>query len=225
MSTKSEERCMFLLPTQHLTAIQFGNHTYTHTRTSTRRNRHCSPLLRLAAEIRNAIYVLVLGNRTYHFHDAISRPYAKLKTNGERHILSLLLVCHQIYSEASLFPYSLNTFSFRETEISLTPFLLHRRLAHFRAIKSIELMTSQCARMWAAPENESMSTVLKDTRILERLPNLRYIRVLVDVNSGLYSDVSTRGLYSIAAVCDNQKKLEQKIMRRREDVVVTFSWI
>jgi hypothetical protein len=187
MSTKSEERCMFLLPTQHLTAIQFGNHTYTHTRTSTRRNRHCSPLLRLAAEIRNAIYVLVLGNRTYHFHDAISRPYAKLKTNGERHILSLLLVCHQIYSEASLFPYSLNTFSFRETEISLTPFLLHRRLAHFRAIKSIELVTSQCARMWAAPENESMSTVLKDTRVLERLPReFGFVQRCVDEGFVLY---------------------------------------
>lgn len=47
--------------------------------------------------------------------------------------------------------------------------------------------------------------------------------MLVDVNSGLYSDASMRMLYSIAVVCDNQHKLEQRIVHRREDVVVTFS--
>ncbi|KAH7076551.1 hypothetical protein BKA63DRAFT_381632, partial [Paraphoma chrysanthemicola] len=107
---------------------------------STARNQRESPFLRLPPECRNLIYEHALGGRIYRFKDTVHRSHAVLDTKGEHHILGLLYVCHQIYSEASLFPYSLNTFSFREFDHSLMPFLAHRRLAHTRAITSIELV-------------------------------------------------------------------------------------
>lgn len=113
------------------------------------RNQNQSPILRLPAEIRNKVYKYVLGGRIYRFKDAIDRGRAVLDTKGERHILGLLLVCHQTYSEASLLPYSLNKFSFREFDISFSPFLDHRTLPQFQAITRIELVTYQADRMWA----------------------------------------------------------------------------
>jgi hypothetical protein len=194
---------------------------------STHRNQQTSPFLNLPAEVRNTIYILVLGNRTYRFHDAIARPHARLNSDNEHHILALLLVSHQIYAETALLPYSLNTFSFRECDISLTPFLAHRHLTHFRAIRSIELHTYRAEMMWAAVPNENSGfEQLLHTRLLERLPNLAEIRVVVDMMSSLYiNSWDTHLRHGTQEINDNQRRLEDMITRAREDVVVRFFWV
>ncbi|KAF1840465.1 uncharacterized protein K460DRAFT_360138 [Cucurbitaria berberidis CBS 394.84] len=102
-------------------------------------------LLRLPAEIRNWIYKLVLGGRTYKFKDAFSTHYARLDTT-EQHLFGLLFVCRQIYFEAALLPYAINTFRFRDFDISLSPFLKERSPAQFRSIQSLELVTYQAGQ-------------------------------------------------------------------------------
>lgn len=192
--------------------------------TSATRNQRESPFLRLPAEVRNKIYDAALGGRTYKFKDAIYRDHATLETNGERHVLGLLLVCHQIYSEASLLPYSLNTFSFREFELSFKPFLDHRRLAHFRAITSIELVTYQAARMWASPHYFSdIMKEVEETKVWARLPNLREIRVVVDLNTSLYVEYGTRD-FNFTVIRESQRSLEEEISAIRPLVLVRFFW-
>jgi hypothetical protein len=182
-------------------------------------NQQTSPFLQLSAEIRNIIYSYALGHRTFRFKDAIYRRHARLRPH-EPHVLALLRVCHQIYSEASLFPYSLNVFSFRDFEISFKPFLNHRQLAHFRAITTIELVTYQAGRMWAAPE--LFSRDLDELKVLERLPNLREVRVVVDLNMSLY--VERAGGFDFNMIWQNQKVLTDGVRDIREDVLVRFFW-
>jgi hypothetical protein len=220
---KGEEGCRSLPYTFCHNLVNAPILIHTH---STLHNQHISPLLRLPAEVRNIIYVLVLGNRTYRFHDAVSRPHAQLRTNNECHVLALLLVSHQIYAEARLLPYSLNTFSFRECEISLMPFLAHRHLAHLRAIRFIELVTFQAARMWAAPNVNSGYKHLVKVRLLERLPNLTQIKVLVYGYSTLYVNSSMLSIEpSFTKIGENQRRLEEMVMNVREDVIVRFFWV
>tara|TARA_R110002003_G_scaffold126_32_gene11729 strand:+ start:22921 stop:23400 length:480 start_codon:yes stop_codon:yes gene_type:complete len=154
----------------------------------------------------------------------VYRGHATLETNGERHILGLLYVCHQIYSEASLLPYSLNTFSFREFEVSLKPFLSHRRLAHNRAITSIKLVTYQAARMWAASDNflEDFRDI-EETEVIWRLPNLREIRVIVDLNVSLYVVNGTRE-FDFNAIRQTQRNMEDAINAINPNIVVRFFW-
>ncbi|KAH8733005.1 hypothetical protein GQ44DRAFT_766072 [Phaeosphaeriaceae sp. PMI808] len=210
---KSYEQCANVSSTLNRKQINTGN-----------RNQRESSLLRLPAEIRNIIYEYVLGGRTYRFKDALHFKHARLNTNGERHTLGLLSVCHQIYSEASLLPYSLNTFSFREFEMSLRPFLHHRHLAHFRAIKSIELVTYQAARMWAAPACFSPDfTEIREMGILRRLPNLKEIRVIVDLNTSLYVCYGTRD-FDFGTIRQNSEALERVVRQIRPDVRIYFFW-
>ncbi|KAF2831194.1 hypothetical protein CC86DRAFT_136217 [Ophiobolus disseminans] len=188
------------------------------------RNQHESPFLRLAPEIRNKLYSLILGGRTYRFKDAIDRGHAVLETNGERHVLGLLLVCHQIYSEASLLPYSLNKFSFREFDISLNPFLDHRRLAHFQAITRIELVTYQAEHMWAGSHCDSeLLEEVESTRAWERLPNLEEICVIVDLNRSLHIPYGSRD-FRFRVIEENQQALEEQVAKWRPLILVRFFW-
>ncbi|KAF2036006.1 hypothetical protein EK21DRAFT_84386 [Setomelanomma holmii] len=188
------------------------------------RNQRESPLLRLPSEVRNVIYELVLGGKTFKFKDAVNRGHASMVATSERHVLGLLYTCHQIYSEASLLPYSLNTFSFREFDVSLEPFLSHRRLAHNRAITSIELVTYQAARMWAAPDGFSEDfKEIEETEVIWRFPNLREIRVIVDLNVSLYVVYGTRD-FDFRTIRQAQRDMEDAINAINPNIVVRFFW-
>jgi hypothetical protein len=214
---RSEKKCEQAFPSNHeMYSIPTRRAELTPLPSSTR-NRHLSPFCRLPAEVRNTIYAYVLGSRTFHFADAIHRHHAKL-TPSQPHLLSILRVSHQIYAEASLLPYSLNVFSFREMEISCKPFLDHRLVAQFRAIAIIELVTYRAVCMWAVPLG--LTSWSRDLKFLVRLPNLREVRVVVDWRESLYAALGDGP--SNAWAIDMQKKLEYKIGRIREDVVVRF---
>ncbi|KAK3654420.1 hypothetical protein LTR56_004050 [Elasticomyces elasticus] len=71
-------------------------------------NRSNSPLLRLAPEIRNRIFSILLGEKTIHI--------SSYTTKGSP------VVMHSIYQEAALLPYQLNNFMCPGTEW-LGPFL------------------------------------------------------------------------------------------------------
>lgn len=101
-------------------------------------------LLRLPAELRNRIYELVFRGKTYLFKSSIHTKHARLDTT-EKHIFGLLYVCRQIYFEAALLPYAMNTFCFHDFETSLYPFLRDRSPAQFRSIQSLELVTYQAS--------------------------------------------------------------------------------
>ena len=191
---------------------------------STARNQLQSPLLRLPPEIRNKLYILVLGGRTCRFKDAIDRGHAILDTKGERHVFGLLFVCHQIYSETSLLPYSLNTFSFREFDLSLNPFLDHRRFSHIQAITALELVTYQADRMWAGPHREAdLIKEVEKTKAWERLPHLREIIIIVDLNESLHVEYETRG-FNYLTIRENQRALEEEVNKWRPLILVRFFW-
>jgi hypothetical protein len=170
------------------------------------------------------IYTRVLGGRTYRFKDTIPLGRARLDTKGEGHILGILLVCHQIYAETSILPYSLNTFRFREFENSLNPFLDHRLYAQSQAITSIELLTYQADRMWAGPHEErDLINEIEATNAWERLPSLKEIRVFVDINESLYVQYGTREFYT-NVILGFQRVLEVVVDKVRPLLLVRFFW-
>ncbi|KAF1833308.1 hypothetical protein BDW02DRAFT_599196 [Decorospora gaudefroyi] len=142
-------------------------------------------LLRLPAELRNRIYNHVLGGRTYRFKDTFRTSQARLDHRGEQHILGLLYVCRQIHFETALLPYTLNTFSFRDLDISLEPFLRHRSPSQIRSIHSLELVTYRAGQMWASIIGFSKG-LSSELRMLGRLPNLQQLRIIVHMMSSLY---------------------------------------
>jgi hypothetical protein len=144
-------------------------------------------ILRLPAELRNRIYVHVLGGRTYRFKDTVATSRARLDTKGEKHVLGLLYVCRQIHFETALMPYTLNTFSFREFDISLEPFLRQRSPSQIRSIHYFELVTYQAVQMWASPEHFS-PYMSREFRTLSCLPNLRELHFVAHMSSSLYVD-------------------------------------
>jgi hypothetical protein len=99
------------------------------TMSSTTRNAHTSPLLRLPAELRNQIYAYVIQDGTYRFRTPIvdidwgllhMSDYA---VHEEMYIeeprprwAGLLRTSYQINAETRLLPYSLNGFSVRSVE-------------------------------------------------------------------------------------------------------------
>lgn len=187
-------------------------------------NQHTSPVLRLPPEVRNMIYTHALGGRTYRFKDTIPLSHARLDTKGSPHTLALLFVCHQIYSEASLLPYSLNTFSFREFKNSFNPFLDRRQYPQFQAITKIELVTYQAERMWAGPHDEcDIVKEVEQTKAWERLPQLRDIRVVVDLNESLHVVYGSRD-FRYSEIRENQGALEEEVMRWRPTILVRFFW-
>ena len=115
-----------------------------------KRNQEESPLLRLPAEIRNRIYEYALGlGRTFRMD---IRRNANLvgvdKKSKEKNCLSLLRACRQIYAEAVLIPFRVNTFVFHGQHIfdEWTSTVLPIRR---EAVASIELRTtSRRIMMW-----------------------------------------------------------------------------
>lgn len=73
-----------------------------------------SPLLSLAAEIRNQIWEYALGGKIFR-QVVCHYPTEKFlpKMSERKNTLALLLVCRQIYAETALLPFSSNTFSIR----------------------------------------------------------------------------------------------------------------
>ncbi|KAH7399643.1 hypothetical protein BKA66DRAFT_452267 [Pyrenochaeta sp. MPI-SDFR-AT-0127] len=179
-------------------------------------------LLRLPAELRNRIYELVLGGRTYRFKDTVCTNHARLDTS-ERHIFGLLYVCRQIHFETALLPYSMNIFSFRDFDISLYPFLKERSPAQFRSLRSLELITYQAGQMWAEPELFS-ENFTEEVRVLARLPNLRHVRMIIDTKESLYRGWRPDDL-DFEYVRKNKEMLERVIHSHRPDIVVTFWWV
>ncbi|KAF3001309.1 hypothetical protein E8E13_005142 [Curvularia kusanoi] len=64
-------------------------------------NSESSPLLRLPGELRNIIYGYVLGGHTFGETWENKKP--------PQHFLASLLVCRQIYNEARMLVFELNT--------------------------------------------------------------------------------------------------------------------
>jgi hypothetical protein len=83
------------------------------TLSSTLRNRLDSPLLRLPAELRNKIYGYVLTQEAIRVAgpwgcDTCTRPLWVQHAHYPRHILNILEVCQQTYTEGRLLVFSLN---------------------------------------------------------------------------------------------------------------------
>ena len=70
-----------------------------------------SPLLRLPAELRIAIYDYVFGENIYNLH--LHRGPAKTYPSFNECNLGLIAVCRQLHSETRLLPYKLGIFSFQ----------------------------------------------------------------------------------------------------------------
>jgi hypothetical protein len=69
-----------------------------------------SPLLRLPAELRIAIYDYVFGENIYNLH--LHRGPAKTYPSFNECNLGLIAVCRQLHSETRLLPYKLGIFRF-----------------------------------------------------------------------------------------------------------------
>lgn len=76
--------------------------------TSARQNQQDSPLLKLPPEIRNQIFQLAIGDKTYH----ILSTFSSARRRQEKHALALLSCCRQIYAETALLPWAQYTFAF-----------------------------------------------------------------------------------------------------------------
>ena len=107
------------------------------------------PFLKLPAEIRNHIYHLLLANGTVEIHNSGQQSrfgqerilvntaappyYGPRRARGNRYLISILLVCSQIYHEAYLIPYT-NTFVLVRCS---STFLDNRTPAQLRVIRSL----------------------------------------------------------------------------------------
>lgn len=76
--------------------------------------------------------------------------------------------------------------------------------------------------MWAESELFS-EKFTEEVRILARLPNLRYIRIIIDTMESLYRGFLRGGL-DFEYVRRNKQMLEDAIHTHRPDVIVTFWW-
>jgi hypothetical protein len=79
---------------------------------STALNVRSSPLIRLPGELRNLIYGYALGEDRFGCYGFVRRTHPTLAWGERENRLALLRVCHQIYEEAALLPFSLNEFKF-----------------------------------------------------------------------------------------------------------------
>ncbi|PVH96552.1 hypothetical protein DM02DRAFT_687498 [Periconia macrospinosa] len=82
----------------------------THQTEIAEKNHDTSPLLCLPPEIRNIIWKQVLGNKTFEAHSCEEHGICIWTHPTTAGNLSLLLTCHQVYSEAILFLYQENIF-------------------------------------------------------------------------------------------------------------------
>ena len=70
-----------------------------------------SPLLRLPAELRNDIYRYVLGDRTVHVSETL-----EMTITPEMQVVTLTLVCRQIYADTRFLFWSTSTFVYADAE-------------------------------------------------------------------------------------------------------------
>ncbi|KAF1997467.1 hypothetical protein P154DRAFT_280843 [Amniculicola lignicola CBS 123094] len=103
-----------------------------------------SPLLRLPAEIRNAIFKYALTrNSPFRVGKATdlrleSRFLGGSVSNKKRDCLSLLSVCRQTYAETALLPFRANSFSFGSSHL-LRGWIHAQPVAHRKAVANLEL--------------------------------------------------------------------------------------
>jgi len=144
-----------------------------------------SPLLRLPAELRNAIYEYVLCNK-FITVKGISPPPS---------MLGLPRTCRQIYQETELLSYSGNTFQVAKERV-LTLWLRKRTARQLAVISSL-LFTYEMYLRWSVREQEwytlSCSTVFPGwpkTLDWRRLTALRRVGVYAAVHVAGFPDLS-----------------------------------
>jgi hypothetical protein len=78
--------------------------------------------------------------------------------------------------------------------------------------------------MWAGsgPESDTVKEVER-TKAWERLPHLKEIRVIVDLNASLYVEYSRRD-FDYRVIRNNQSALEDEIRRWNPLILVSFIW-
>lgn len=116
---------------------------------SSQLNATNSPLLRLPAEIRIAIYEYVLGGGTFKFDGRLKfgNPQASFEDNK----IDLLYVCRQINAEAALLPYALNEFIFAyDSEDALPIFLRNRSPEQLKSTKMVEQGSGDDVPAWSS---------------------------------------------------------------------------
>ncbi|CAN9339028.1 unnamed protein product [Alternaria sp. RS040] len=103
-------------------------------------NQRNSPLLRLPAELRNRVYEYALGGHEIWVTTPIPETKTKIYLDrwGDVPAFTLLKVCSQIYAEAALLPYSLNTFFFNG-KLSLDLFVKEFPKSATQAIRRLML--------------------------------------------------------------------------------------
>ncbi|CAI6287124.1 unnamed protein product [Periconia digitata] len=104
-------------------------------------NQLQSPLLRLPPELRNRIYKYALGGKKLRPAGFIHR--IKYEQNGRvtpPNFVALLSVCRQIYAEARLYPFLLNTFEFINTEVEhIDEFAVFLTTQQQQSVKSVTM--------------------------------------------------------------------------------------
>jgi hypothetical protein len=102
-----------------------------------------SRLLSLPAELRNMIYGYVLGGLAFRIYNIFPGPPPIEATYS-----ALLHVNRQIYTEASLLPYALNTFAFYD-ETDIRSFVRWHTEKQMVAVKTIRLYTKRGGKMFS----------------------------------------------------------------------------
>jgi len=167
----------------------------------TLRNQRESPLLRLPAELRNQIYVYVLGGHEIrtesrpHGYNMSSHPPIQLSShnkddwNRPHHFLALTATSRQLRSETTWLPFKLNTFRAHHNR-GFKHFLWTLTFQQRDAIRTIRLMkVNYC---YSPPRTESAAAFLFQCRHLlnglEKLINER-----TDESVGLHDEVPVMG--------------------------------
>ncbi|KAF2622721.1 hypothetical protein BU25DRAFT_204842 [Macroventuria anomochaeta] len=137
-----------------------------------------SPLVSLPAELRNIIWALVLGEKTFDIKCEVRIPWGTTTTNLtiQKHYLSLLRTCRQIHSETRLLPFKLNIFQFK-SEDAFKPWLNKFDQAQRAAITEVRLMTWKAKHM--VESSGFVPRRLGDVFPVEMCAGLRKVRVEV----------------------------------------------
>ena len=141
---------------------------------SSKLNQIASPLLRLSAELRNAVYEHYFHGIKWHLDDHGGRP----QRNRASHAFSLLLTCRQIHSEVALLRYSKSVVSTNEFT-QFTTWLATRSIVQVNSITRLEL---QCG-LWLDDHAVTSCTLPVDKHgtLLRSFPRLKHVHLQVDV--------------------------------------------
>jgi hypothetical protein len=203
-----------------------------------------SPFLQLPGETRNRIYELILGGRLISIasrklpkhvvtnrssYYAVIEPYATpgnwYRVNEWEYVrcsLQILLVCKQIYLDARLLPFTLNTFDYQTLgSVHCIQAWRQQRPSQTEAIRTLRLDTKN-------------GEIAKNTfEALPLLPDLRAIEFTVDVSSfnGRSYHNKDPSVFVLTAlqqsdVEGNEAMLEAKVkglaQREQRDIEVRF---